>query len=305
MVCRVKLKAYHEQSDPRIDAGFKKMDFSTKHWAAFTRRHPSAFSVVNTDFLAAKDHWVRTAFSTCNFSFILRGRGEWRRAGRIWAVEAPCVITQWPGEYVEYGPVTLPEGTWDELYLTYPAETKARFEAVRLLDPDRPVWPILDPAAVRMQARALHELSRAPDPSMMADRVDRVCERLILESWLAPGRRAAPPGGTATVRAIAEELRTRFADPELCPEQVAGERGWSASTFRRRWAEAMPESPGRTLMSHRIQAACRLLVETALPVYEVATRSGFTDEYYFSRRFRLEQGMSPREYRRHYLLRRT
>ncbi len=66
----------------------------------------------------------------------------------------------------------------------------------------------------------------------------------------------------------------------------------------------MPESPARTLQGLRMQAACRLLVESALPVHAVAARAGFADEYYFSRRFRIEQGMSPRAYRRAYLLRR-
>ena len=54
-----------------------------------------------------------------------------------------------------------------------------------------------------------------------------------------------------------------------------------------------------------MQTACRLLVESTLPIHEIATHAGFADEYYFSRRFHLEQGMPPRAYRRAYLLRRT
>lgn len=281
------------------------MDFSTKHWGAFTRRHPSPFAVVNANTAWAKDHWVRTLFPTCNFSFIFRGRGEYRRLGRVWRVEAPCVITQWPGEHLEYGPLGAPEGTWDELYLIYVAETKARFEAARLIDPERPLWPMRDAAAVRALAEELRKLSHAAEPESVVDRVDRVCERMILESWLGPVRRDAPEGDAATVQAIAAELRARLAEPELSPEELAARHGWSPSTFRRRWAEVMRESPGRTLQGLRIQAACRLLVETNLPIHEIATAVGFADEYYFSRRFHLEQGMPPRDYRRAYVLRRA
>ncbi len=280
------------------------MDFSTKHWAAFARRHPAPFTVVNADHIRAKNHWVRTAFPTCNFSFILRGRGEFHRQGRVWAVEAPCVLTQWPGEHVEYGPAPEPGETWDELYVTYVADAKPRLEAARLLDPERPVWPIRDFGAVRAQVEALRDLTHAVEPETVADRVDRVCERMILESWLAPVRREAPVGDAATVHKIAVELRARLAEPDLHPEALAARLGWSASTFRRRWSEIMPESPARTLQGLRMQAACRLLVESALPVHAVAARAGFADEYYFSRRFRIEQGMSPRAYRRAYLLRR-
>jgi AraC-like DNA-binding protein len=281
------------------------MDFSTKHWAPFTRRFPAAFPVVSTDFITAKDHWVRTAFPTCNFSFILRGRGEWRSDGRVWAIEAPCVITQWPYQHHEYGPAPEGGGTWDELYIIYAPDLRARFEAARLLDPERPVWPISDLDAVRAHAEELHRLSRAAEPESVADRVDRVCERLILESWLAPAQREAPAGDAATVRMIAAELRARLAEPELSPESLATRHGWSPSTFRRRWSEAMPESPARTLQGLRMQAACRLLVESTLPIHEIAARTGFADEYYFSRRFRIEQGMPPRAYRRAYVLRRS
>jgi AraC-like DNA-binding protein len=280
------------------------MDFRTKHWGAFTRRHPSPFAVVNAAPAFAKDHWVRAVFSNCNFSFILRGRGEYHRLGRAWAVEAPCVITQWPGEHLEYGPVVLPEETWDEFYITYAGETKARFEGAGLIDPERSMWPIRDLGAVRALAEEMRRLSHAAEPEAVVDRVDRVCERMILESWLGPVRREAPVGDAATVQAIADELRARLADPALSPEEVAAAQGWSHSTFRRRWDEVMPESPGRTLQGLRMQEACRLLVETTLPIHEVAARAGFADEYYFSRRFRIEQGMPPREYRRAYLLRR-
>jgi AraC-like DNA-binding protein len=281
------------------------MDFPTKHWTAFARRHPSAFPVVNTNYIANKDHWVRTAFATCNFSFVLRGQGELHRLGEICPVIAPCVITQWPGEYVEYGPLRSPAGTWDELYITYAAETKSHFEAAQLIEVNRPVWPIRDLAAVRMQAAALSQLAQADEPESVVDRVDRTCERLILESWLAPIRRPAPKGEAATVQAIMDEIRARIAEPAFRPEALAARHGWSVSTFRRRWDEVMPESPSRTLQGLRMQAACRLLVESTLPVHEIATQAGYSDEFYFSRRFRIEQGMPPREYRRAYLLRRA
>lgn len=283
------------------------MDFGTKHWGAFTRRHPAAFAVVNANAAWPKADWVRTAFPTCNFSFVFRGCGEFHRLGRVWRVEAPCVLTQWPGEHLEYGPLGSAEGggAWDELYVIYAGDTKARFEAARLIDPARPLWPMRDAPTVRALAEELRRLSHAAEPDAVADRVDRVCERMILESWLGPVRREAPVGDAATVQAIAEELRARLAEPALSPEDLAAARGWSASTFRRRWDEVMPESPGRTLQGLRMQAACRLLVETARPIHEIAMAVGFADEYYFSRRFHLEQGMPPRAYRRAYVLQRV
>jgi len=280
-----------------MDTVFKKMDFSVKHWGGYPRRFPSPFPVANADYIERKNQWVRRAFETCDFSLILKGRGEFRRFGRLFEVRAPCVITQWPGEYLEYGP-SLPEWTWDELYIVYDAGLMPRFKRSRLVDPERPVWPIRDIGAVRAQIAELAMLANAPNPEAMADRVDRVCERLVLETWLdqTPVAEDAP-----ALRAVLAEVRADLS-VELDFEEVAERHGMSLSTFRRRWAEVVGTPPARYLQELRIREACRLLVETSRPVHDVARAVGFADEFYFSRRFRQELKMAPRDYRKAYQL---
>ncbi|MDD5350341.1 MAG: AraC family transcriptional regulator [Chthoniobacteraceae bacterium] len=276
------------------------MENLVKHWAPFPRRFPALFPLINADYVSGKNHWIRTAFNSCNFSLILRGRGEYRRAGRVWAIQAPCVLTQWPGEYVEYGP-PVPEETWDEFYLIYAARTLPEFRRRRLVDPERPVWSIGDLAAVEARIAEFAELAASPDPAEVADRVDRVCERLVLETHLAPP--PATPDGQAIRRLIAEMQRHPAQSADF--EALAQRHGMSASTFRRRWAEAVKLPPARFLRQLRLREACRLLVETRTPVGEIAHAVGFEDELYFSRCFRKETRMAPRDYRNAYRLRNT
>jgi AraC-like DNA-binding protein len=276
----------------------KNMDFLTKHWAPFARRYPAMFPLVSTDYLAAKDTWVRTSFPTCNFSLILRGRGEFHRRGKIWPVQAPCVITQWPGESLAYGP-PVPEETWSELYFTYDRKFFKRFQSVGLLDPMRPVWPIADPATVKIHLAELTALTRHPEPESVVDRVDRVCERILLETWLVP--RASSSEHTVIQR-IAGHVKNRLAEP-VNWEAIAAKHGLSTTTFRRRWAEIMGTTPARYLQELRMREACRLLVEVNAPIYQVASAVGFEDEFYFSRRFHAAVGQSPRDYRQAYRLR--
>jgi len=280
-----------------MDTLFKNMDILVKHWAPFPRRFPSAFPLINADF-AQKDHWIRTAFETCNFSLILRGRGEFRRAGQIWTIQAPCVLTQWPGEYVEYGP-PVPEETWDELYFIYDARLMSKFKQSRLIDPQRPVWPIGDLAAVNAQIAEFAELASASDPASVVDRVDRVCERILLETHLASPTQVL--GDQAIHRLIAEVQR--YPGKAVDFEELAHRYGMSVSTFRRRWAEAVKLPPARLLQQFRLREACRLLVETTQPINAIAHTVGFEDELYFSRRFRKEMRLSPRDYRNAYRLR--
>ncbi len=98
-----------------MDSLLKNMDYFSKHWAAYSRRFPSPSPLLSMGDMKKKKERVRHSFQSCNFSFILGGRGDYQREKRVWPVQAPCVITQWPGEMLDYGP--QPPETWDELYL--------------------------------------------------------------------------------------------------------------------------------------------------------------------------------------------
>ena len=130
---------------------------------------------------------------------------------------------------------------------------------------------------------------------MLADRADRICDRLILESLL-PGAKGELDTTDEVVQTLVLRLRQRPNEAHDFAE-MAREHGLSASSLRRRWCEALNITPGRYLLNLRIQKARRLLAETALPVGEVAVRTGFQDVLYFSRRFKLETRLTPSHYR--------
>jgi len=272
------------------------MDFIVKHWAVYPRRFPSTCPLQGLGFIQNKDSWVRSAFTTCNFSLILRGKGEFHRKGRFWPVQGPCVITQWPGEVLQYGPA-LPDETWDELYLMYDASEMPALRRSGMVKERRPVWPIHNLDRVQTQVEELHGLINGGHPEMMVDRVDRVCERLILETLLPKLET-----GDEVIQKIQSQLRQQL-DREPDFDALAQRCGMSPSTFRRRWFQALKTTPGRYLMDLRIQKARRMLAETMLDVGEIATRTGFEDRLYFSRRFKLETNLSPTEYRERYRLR--
>ncbi len=260
------------------------------HWAAFPRRFPSPVPVQNTGYLPAKEDWIDRAFLSCNFSLILSGEGEFHRMGVRREVIAPCVITQWPGEHVRYGPST--GSTWEEFYLIYGPEHMAAFRSMRLVNTDRPLWSIHNLAEVRVHVDELRAVMKAAQPESTVDRVDRICERLVLETLLPTAHT-----GDTVVEKIIRQLRKDLAQPWDFAT-VARRHGMSASTLRRRWFEATGESPGRFLLNLRIRQACRLLAETRLPIGEIAAQTGFEDAMYFSRRFRIETRCTPSDYRR-------
>lgn len=275
----------------------KAMDFLIKHWAPYTRRFPSPLPVVNANFLAAKPHWIRHSFSTCNFSLILRGGGLFRRAGRIWPVIAPCVITQWPGEFVEYGPSNS-HRTWDECYVIYDVRTRPALERSGFLRADLPVWPIADLARVRELLRDLLTLTHLPDPEHAADHVDRVWERILLATLSAP---ALPGGAASPLDLILARMRDDPGQP-VDFTALARDAGMSLSTFRREWVRQFQSPPARTLLALRMRAACQQLATTDEAIKRVAAAVGYPDEFHFSRRFHAHSGLSPTAYRQRFRL---
>jgi AraC family transcriptional regulator of arabinose operon len=81
---------------------------------------------------------------------------------------------------------------------------------------------------------------------------------------------------------------------------LANSHGMHPAAFRRRWMHEIGIPPARYLMHQRIKEACRLLVETSMPVGEIAGLLRFEDPLYFSRKFRSVSGLTATEYRRRY-----
>lgn len=281
-----------------MDALGKGMDFLIKHWAPYARRFPAMCPVVSTDFIVKKKNRVEWTFESCNFSLVLRGGGDFVRAGKTWPVRAPCVITQWPGEPLSYGP-SGEHATWDECYVIYPAAMRGRLADAGFIREDNPIWPIRNLPAVREQLRELEQLTQAAEPAAAADRVDRVWERILLETLLTTPEPANED--EVMIREAVRQLRENLAAP-LDMDLLAETSGVSVPTFRRRWLAVVKSPPARYLQELRMQEASRMLVETRMPVKQIARAVGYDDEFHFSRRFRAQTGMAPSDYRRTFLL---
>ena len=99
------------------------------------------------------------------------------------------------------------------------------------------------------------------------------------------------------IEAVCNFLITHYEDP-ISLSDAARAGHMSPSAFSRFFAANM----GRTFVDYltevRIQRALALLLNSDLPITEIATRSGFTNLSNFNRRFRERQGVSPTQYRR-------
>ena len=276
-----------------MDIYFKNLSFPVNIWLAPEDSLRSLLPLRHIGLIERKTGWVRGQFETANFSLILNGGGEFHRKGRCWKVEAPCVITQLDCDYLEYGP-SEPHEFWTELYFVYSLELIPRFVECGFVDDARPVWPISNPSALRP---LLEELARSLAAKEKSARIDRIAERLILETLLPPPVSASP----LVFKAI-DAIQTNWQSPPDL-KSLAGKCNMSVSTFQRLWNVSMGIPPARYALGLRLQEACRLLIESSDSISEIAHTCGFDDEFYFSRCFRRRFGNSPRTYRKEHLIR--
>ena len=118
----------------------------------------------------------------------------------------------------------------------------------------------------------------------------------------------APPralGGAAGMRAallerIFQTIEMRLSDPELNHQQVASEHGISPRYLQKLF-ESVDESFGHFVKLRRLER-CRLDLRSPLhaqkSISDILFQWGFNDSASFSRAFREQYGVSPREYRK-------
>ncbi|MBH9579431.1 AraC family transcriptional regulator [Inhella proteolytica] len=81
-------------------------------------------------------------------------------------------------------------------------------------------------------------------------------------------------------------------------ESLALEAGLSRTALAERFRAAMGDTPLSHLRTLRLQAAMRLLGNTDQTLEQVARAVGYQDAFSFSKAFKREVGLSPREFRR-------
>lgn len=155
----------------------------------------------------------------------------------------------------------------------------------------------------RTRRQAAQRIMAMPDQ----DELERFTSFLLLLRDLALSTERttlASPGYRPSLRQgqiermgrVVRYLQQRVSEP-VTLDEVAAIAHLTPASFCR----FFKASTGKTLVGYlhelRISVASRLLLETDLPVGEVALESGFLNLSNFNRRFREQKGVSPREFR--------
>ncbi|MGZ3508348.1 MAG: helix-turn-helix domain-containing protein [Vulcanimicrobiaceae bacterium] len=106
----------------------------------------------------------------------------------------------------------------------------------------------------------------------------------------------SPSSGPPAIERVLQYIGANFRR-RITPRQVAAAVNYSPCYLTNLTRKELGSSLGDLILTQRIRAASALLEETTLPVSLIATRVGFADTAYFSRRFSQKMGTAPSRWR--------
>jgi PAS domain S-box-containing protein len=98
---------------------------------------------------------------------------------------------------------------------------------------------------------------------------------------------------------VLEYLLTRY-EEKIDFRRLAQLASLSISQLDRRFKRLFQLTPQQFLLRVRLNAACQMLTSTEESILQIALRTGFYDQSYFTKHFRRQMGATPTAYRRQY-----
>jgi len=228
------------------------------------------------------------------------------RPRRIWDHELVYVLKGYgeieiEGEQYRIGPGDLVWFRPDQLHsLTVDEEPCMVFFAVHFSLPEQaerlPLESVQHIGGRRLEPcfRALEEIWHQRN-AWSAWQQNLCLERIICESVLASqAQQESYDAGR-----VKKVLAFIHSDPyrQISLQDMLDQAGVKKSSFIHAFRSITGTTPLQYIQQLRLEYACDLLVQTVLPVAQIAERCGFADSFYFSRVFRKRFGMSPSQWR--------
>ena len=128
------------------------------------------------------------------------------------------------------------------------------------------------------------------------------CSPIVTEGLcfdlLAGTERVRPQLGTVPAWLTrAQELLTESCTEPISIAHVARRVGVHPAHLARNFSRFFKRSPGEHLRRSRVAKSCDLLLETNLPLAEIALSCGFADQSHFTNVFKRQKGLAPAAYR--------
>ena len=244
----------------------------------------------NSDLLHPSSKW-RTQHHRCVLLIALQGSGRVCVESENFMIREGEAQLIFPFQFHSYLEVQPEEICW--LFVTFELFSLAEIACLRS-SPSHPLGST-ELVLVRELLQCWLEKDRQ---ELLSLHLGLLIRRLSAMGASPKSISAQPVGADANLLArVNGYVRARL-DRAFGLKELAAAIGQSESHLRARFRAATGCSIGRHIRNLRLQQACNLLHTSGLSISEVAENCGFDSLYAFSRAFKVEHGISPKEYRR-------
>ncbi|MEF2968470.1 AraC family transcriptional regulator [Paenibacillus sp. M1] len=237
---------------------------------------------------AVRDHYL--------IHFILSGRGIFETGSRVYRLEQGQAFLISPGVVTYYR--ADPEDPWKYGWAGFQgilAENHLREAGLTM---DSPILDGISPMLVESCIRQMHESREMRNgrdlklTALLYTLFSHMAEKNPAEPF------ASPKGGRHDmyVQKVTDFIVTNYAN-KISIAQIADfvglDRSYLCAVFKARTGSSIQEY----LIRFRMNKACRLMGNSLLSIGDIARSVGYEDPLLFSKMFKKEMGLSPRQYR--------
>lgn len=233
--------------------------------------------------------------------YVFEGNGEFAsESGGYHKIGAGDCFVLYPGESHLYGPRGT-DGYWREYWVICSGAMLQRLTMEGALSREEPVVRMSRQTSreVRHILQGMHEQYRMHH-SLSRNGLYAGLFEVLLHLCRPEGDMSVSPDDHLEVSEMKALLKRHLYSDKRTEEFFTTDTE-SYHALRLRFKQLTGMSPRAFITSMRISLAKDLLIFSDLPIGEISLQSGYPDQFYFSRIFKQQVGLSPREYRHQYI----
>ncbi|WP_334077812.1 AraC family transcriptional regulator [Paenibacillus sanfengchensis] len=228
--------------------------------------------------------------------FVLGGKGRFETRERSYALERGQAFLIFPGEVTYY--LADGEHPWKYVWVGFHGTQAEAYLHEAGLTVESPILNRFDPELVEKQILQMHEskgMERGRDlrrTALLYSLFSHMAEANP-EPSSVPGRKNRQD---QYVQKVTDFIETNYAN-KISISQIADyvglDRSYLCAVFKARMGASVQEH----LIRYRINKACSLMSNRLLTIGDIARSVGYEDPLLFSKMFKKEKGLSPKQYR--------
>lgn len=226
---------------------------------------------------------------------VVRGSGIFLADGKEFRAQAGDLYCFRPGIRMQLTPDR--DNPWERYWITLEGDGAGAYVKAFGLDTRHMVVRARNAARAKKIFRRMIDVYREAEDGEQANVLSFMYQ--LVSACRSPGlKEAYPAEEESKIVARALSAFDSFPKEQFTVAEIAHHLGVGRSTLYRAFQKQFHKSPSKHIADLRMAVAKELLLSTNDKISAIARSVGFSDEKYFLRRFRMETGLTPSQYRK-------